>query len=333
MATRGSHPDRARRAILAVLPRAAGVGVPGEGQGLTVGGQELRVSWIGEGNLRDVRALLAGRDQMPDVAVARRMSPGARAALADAGIDWVDETGAAEIARGSIIVSRSVPPPKQARRPTRWTPSILGIAEALLCGVRATVAATQGATGLSTGSCTNALQLLTDLGLLAAKAERGRESARRIADRDALLDAYASAAEAQREDVSLQAGVSWSDPLEGLTVLGRKLNREKINWAATGAAAGAVIAPYLTALTSVAVYVDADTPAELEAVVRRAELRPIEGGRLTLSGFPTVTTARMAEDRDGLRTAPWPRVFVDLRRSGVRGEEAAEHLREVMHAG
>jgi hypothetical protein len=25
-------------------------------------------------------------------------------------------------------------------------------------------------------------------------------------------------------------------------------------------------------------------------------------------------------------------VFVDLRRSGVRGEEAAEHLREVIHA-
>lgn len=31
-----------------------------------------------------------------------------------------------------------------------------------------------------------------------------------------------------------------------------------------------------------------------------------------------------------LRAAPWPRVLVDLARLGVRGEEAAEHLREVV---
>lgn len=30
---------------------------------------------------------------------------------------------------------------------------------------------------------------------------------------------------------------------------------------------------------------------------------------------------------------PWPRVYVDLPAEGVRGEEAAEHLREVMHGG
>ncbi len=29
---------------------------------------------------------------------------------------------------------------------------------------------------------------------------------------------------------------------------------------------------------------------------------------------------------DGLRVAPWPRLVAELRRSGVRGEEAAEHV-------
>ena len=69
--------------------------------------------------------------------------------------------------------------------------------------------------------------------------------------------------------------------------------------------------------------------AELEAVAVRAGLRPIEGGRLTLFPLPTVTTRRHARKAGGLRVAPWSRVYADLRTSGVRGDEAAEHLREV----
>lgn len=54
-------------------------------------------------------------------------------------------------------------------------------------------------------------------------------------------------------------------------------------------------------------------------------------GRLRLAPFPTATTRQLATAADGLRVAPWPRLVVDLRRSGVRGEEAAEHLRETVH--
>jgi len=45
----------------------------------------------------------------------------------------------------------------------------------------------------------------------------------------------------------------------------------------------------------------------------------------------TVTGRRLATRVDGLMVAPWPRVFADVRTVGVRGEEAAEHLREAMH--
>ena len=327
-----NNPERAEQAVLAVLPRIAKVSTRSKASNLVVAGQELEIRWIGEGNLRDARALLDGRGRRPDVIAARRMSPGARAALADAGIGWVDETGAAEIAVGSIIVSRSGRPVVGAEKPVRWTPSVLAATEALLCGTRATVVATEEATGLSTGSCTNALRVLTDLGLLMAGAKRGRGSARRIPDYDALLDAYALAAEAQPKTVNLSVGVTWRDPLEGLAVLGKKWKRAAIDWAVTGAVAGSLIAPYLTAVTSAEVYIGGVTIAGLEAVAREAGLRPIEGGRLVLRSFPTVTTARLGETVEGLRVAPWPRVFVDLRRSGVRGEEAAEHLREVIHA-
>ena len=89
-----------------------------------------------------------------------------------------------------------------------------------------------------------------------------------------------------------------------------------------------VLAPHLATVTTGEVYVDRATIAGIEAAAARAGLHPIEGGRLTLRPFPTVTAKRLAETRGALRVAPWPRT--DLRTTGVRGEEAAEHLREVV---
>jgi len=46
------------------------------------------------------------------------------------------------------------------------------------------------------------------------------------------------------------------------------------------------------------------------------------------------TSGKISDDltikKEGLVFAPWPRVYTDLRQTGVRGEEAAEHLKEVM---
>jgi hypothetical protein len=67
------------------------------------------------------------------------------------------------------------------------------------------------------------------------------------------------------------------------------------------------------------------------SVARIAEIEPIEGGRLVLRPFPTATSRTQSTVEDGIRVAPWPRVFADVREVGVRGEEAAEHLREVTH--
>jgi hypothetical protein len=103
-----------------------------------------------------------------------------------------------------------------------------------------------------------------------------------------------------------------------------------IAWVATGAVASVLMAPLLTTVGSATVYLDATTTAALESVARRSELRPIEGGRLTIRPFPTTATRRLAQTIDGVRVAPWPRVYADLRVTGVRGDEAADHLREVM---
>lgn len=328
--TPAQHEHRAEEALRAVLPRAVRVRHPkaDDRADLIINGQPVEVKWAGEGQLGDVRPFIARRRGRPDVIVARRLSPGARAALAEAGIGWVDESGAAEIVIGSIVVSRSGVPDKRDHRLKGWTPAVLATAEAVLSGVKATAATVHDATGLSTGSCVNALRVLTDLGLLEASAARGRGSARRVPDPGRLLDAYALAAPPLVSDLRVEAGVTWRDPVEGVRTVAKRW-RAGVEYAATGMVAGEVLAPYLTNVAIAEVYVTAETIVGLEAAAADAGLKLIEGGRLVLRPFPTVAVNRLASEVDGLRVAPWPRVYVDLRGAGVRGEDAAEHLREV----
>ena len=324
---------RSETAVAAVLPPSVRIRrgyKDGQSVVLELNGEPVRVTWLGEGGLRQARELVDGRKDRPDLAAARLMSLTARDALSAAGIGWVDETGAAEIVRGSLIVSKDGRAPRFPRKPPHWTPAVLAIAEALLCGGRGTVGDMQEITALSAGSATNALRTLTDLGLLHTEARRGPNAARRIVDPDRLLDAYAAAAVALLPKISITVGVTWRDPVAGLTDTGRRWNLAGISWAATGTVAGSVLAPYLATVTTSAVYVEGKTSAWLERVAANAGLRPIEGGRLTLRPFPTVTTDRLATVKNGLRIVPWPRAYADLRVVGVRGEEAAEHLRETV---
>lgn len=326
-------PSRAEQAFLDVLPPAARMkeGTGPSGPDFILGNQEIEVKWIGEGNLGDVRRLLE-KGKRPNVVIARQMSPGARNALAQAGISWVDETGAAEVALGSIIVSKSGHAAQTKQINARWTPATLAVAESLLCGTKATVQSTQETTGLSTGSCANALNFLTDLELLEADAARGRRAGRRIRDQIKFLMAYAEAAEALNNESTLQIGVTWRDPVSALIKAGQEWTSRGVIWCATGAVGAAVMAPYLTTVGISEVYIDTSTVVGLEAAANELGLRPLKGGRLILRSMPTVSTPRLATEIEGLRVAPWPRIYVDLRNTGVRGEEAAEHLLEVINA-
>src|SRR5207249_2048755 len=131
-----------------------------------------------------------------------------RETLSKMGVGWVDELGAAEIAIGTLLVSRSGRP-APVKRIRGWTPSVLAVAEALLCDTAATVAATREVTGLSSGTCTNALRVLTEMKLLAAQTPRGRSSARHVVNMNGLLAAYASAAATAKPRASIAVGVTW----------------------------------------------------------------------------------------------------------------------------
>ena len=323
--------DRAVEAVLAVLPATAEPKVPASANGsvVSIGRQRLKPSWIGEGELRDARRYLASERGDLDVAVARQLSAGAIEALRDAGVGFVDETGVAEVAAGSVLVSRTGVRPKPEPHPRRWVGSVFSVTEALLCGVSATVHACAAATGLSVGSATNGLAALVEFGLLEVDEARGPRSGRRLDDPAGLLDAYQNAVATARAKPSITVGVPAEDLVGEVAGIGKLFDDAELDWAATGQVAAAVMAPHLSQVTTAEVYVDATNGFGLHRAAGTAGLRPIEGGRLTLRCFPTAATKAMATEAQDLRVAPWPRVFLDLAGTGVRGEEAAEHLREV----
>jgi hypothetical protein len=177
------------------------------------------------------------------------------------------------------------------------------------------------------------LRFLTEEGLLVADAARGRNSARRVRDPDLLLSAYADAVADAKPVWELRLGVLWRAPVEEALAVGRRWEAHGRGWAATGALAAAVLAPVQTEIAPLVLYVVAGSVSDLHVAAAEASLAEIDGGRLLLRAFGSPATARLSTLSDtGLSCAPWPRVFADVRATGVRGEDAAEHLRERMLA-
>jgi hypothetical protein len=329
-------PRRALDAMSAVLPSGLDIEVAGQ-QGrdllVQVAGQELRLRWLEVGWPRQIAEALREWPP-PDVIAAPRLSPGARELARSEGVGWLDETGAAEMHSGLLVVSRTGDRSAQPRARSAWRPATLAVCEVLLTGCPPTVSAVAGATGLAPSTAVEALQVLTRDGLLSAEVARGPRSRRSVADPDQLIDAYAAEAEQLRPPLSLRVGSLWRDPLAGITEAGRAWRAADVRWAVTSALSAAVLAPVLTLITPLEVYVSGRTHGDLRRAAGRAGLSEIEGGRLLLRPFPTPANGKVTtEIRPGVMSVLWPRAYADLRLAGVRGEDAAEHLREEMSDG
>jgi hypothetical protein len=325
--------DRAYYSLLAVLPRGARARITeheGSDTCVQVAEQSLRLRWLAAGWPRQVAEALRQHPR-PDVVVASRLSPGSRALAAREGVGWVDESGAAQISSGMLLIRVDGDPDLPANERASWRPATLAVCEALLGGCLATVSAVVAQTGLSMSTAATALKFLEGEGLLASTAARGPASRRMTIDRVALADAYADSAARLRPQACVRIGVLWRHPLAGVAEAGRAWQEEGLAWAVTSALSAAVLAPALTEVTPMEVYVSARTRAELRWAAGLAGLQEMEGGRLLLRPFPTTASAAMTtEISPGLQSVPWPRAFADLRAAGVRGEDAAEHLRAEM---
>lgn len=295
---------------------------------VNVAGTPLRVRFAGRGDFRGVQIALKARPR-PDVIVASRLSIAARQAIAKEGINWADERGAASIEAGSIVIVLSGQTPAVRQSSTDWTPAAIGIAEAILAGTTPTAEAVAATTGHSLSTAVRVLAFLVGRDLLRAPKARGPQSGRRIVDFDRLLDQYSEAAYRRRPKFELRCGLLWREPYTEIKQIGQKWTSMRVPWSVAGALAASILAPYLTQTPTGVVYVGASRELEIVQIARRAGLEVMEGGRLLLLPFPTLATKQLIQEKEGVWVTSWPRTYADLLNEGVRGEEAAEHLRGV----
>lgn len=296
------------------------------------------VGWAGEGWPSDVKRL-AHLVPAVDVVTAVQLSAGARRWLQQASLGWADEAGHADISMQSGLVIFRQPDAvlKNREPPMHWTRSTLAVAEAALSGIAPTVEGIEQATGLSRHATANALSRLEALGFLQRSgALRGPQSARRIINIRAFLDAYAKAAAEQRQRQSpVLVHRLWKrDALETLaTEIGPALTRANASWAATGAAASVLLAPYISDVTTLDLYIDADTLSDRTRLASLLEGRIVEKGhRIEVRAVPTAMTVK-GPMIDDIQVALPVRVYADLRASGGRWAEAGQHLRETLDVG
>lgn len=335
---------RTRKALTAVLPLGVAVDLrprrgqrPGFDAIVQTGKTRHRaiVGWAGEGWPADVERLVEQTSDI-QIAVARDLSIGARDWLSARNVGWVDEVGRANVSLASgLVVVREITDPPRPMATERWTRSSISVAETVLNGTEPTVTAIEHATGLSRGATANALALFERLRYLQREARHGPGSGRRVANLDALLDDYANAVAVENEKTSpLLLHRLWRDPLDALVdELAPALDRLDATWAATGAAAATLLAPYLTTFTIVELYVDGTTLSKRAVVSAALNAKPVASGhRIELRALPNRVTATGPSVR-GVRCALPARVYADLRAKGGRSAEAAQHLREVLGAG
>jgi hypothetical protein len=334
-----------RNALIAVLPNGIRVQVEPR-LSRTVPLFEVRVragsaehhfiaGWAGEGWPADVERLLILAPEL-EVAFGKRFSRGAKEKLSAEHRGWVDESGEANVnlKTGLVIVREGRTPQAASEMSVRWTATMLAAAEAALAGITPTVQAVEKATGMSRGAATNALFRLEKLNLVErTQGSRGPGSARHIVDPDALLDAYAIAAASLRiKKHVVRVHRLWNDPLLTFeTEIARTLDRTASAWAVSGGAASILLAPYLSDVTVVELYVDDDLFANRDQLAGALGGKAVDRGHvIEVRALPTRMSS-MGPILHGIHVALPARVYADLLAAGGRSEEAAQHLRETVN--
>lgn len=299
----------------------------------------LHPVWAGEGFPADIRLALrtvteADVDGTP-VIVARRLSPGSRALLAEHGISWADEAGGLDLTTGSILIRVHSPASLSDTAPTRFTSAAGATAEHLLR--RSTSGETRvppvsglaAAVGASPGAVSRALTYFDSHGWTAPTGPRRGPTARRdLVERGAMLDGW-GAWYAARPDVTVAAHALMGDPDTWLAdTLVTAWPRGA--WAVTGLVALQHRAPFATATNPVDLYLRGATfDQDLGDLMAAADLTPTDTGVRVRILRADRYTDRLLGPVDDVPLVSDIRLYGDLlRRGGVRGGEYAMHLRE-----
>jgi len=347
MTTRTQLATRVRRTLTSVLPPGVRVFVVPRADGsptfdvtVQTGAADHRflAGWAGKGWPADVEELVRASPGV-EIAVAAEFSHNARVLLDQRGIGWIDESGLASITRPSgLIISREpIRESVMSPSPIKWSRSTLAVAEAALSGVTPTVESIEEATGLSRHATAIGLAQLERLGLLARPtARRGPKSGRQIVDYADFLDNYSKVAIERR---SRQKVLRFHRLWEGNAVatlrteIAPALSTLEHHWAVTGTAASQLIAPYLSDVTTLDLYVDPELMSNTQELELRLGARIVQRGQvIEVRELPTLMSEK-GPVLDSISVALPVRVYADLLGIGGRSAEAAQHLREELHVG
>ena len=295
----------------------------------------LQVKWVGEGWPGDVRRLASQLGEpWPGnlVLVARRFSPGAIEWLSARDANWADDTGRARIVGpGGLVVIRDHDPQfERARRPFQWSPSARSVGELLLARPRPRIQvgdlAREG--GWSPAQVSNVLAEF-DRAAWTQKlgAQRGPGAWRILADADGLLSAWSAAIEEEPRKRRLGHRAT----RDAMTLLHDALApalQKTTKWALSGWAGAEVMAPLVTAVPTIHVYVAEDQFAgPLSEAMETAGVREVEEGARVVFNSADKRILALVERHGGLPVVSSPRLYADLSALGGRGHDAAEHVK------
>jgi len=262
----------------------------------------------------------------PLLVVAGRTTADARALLRDHGVGIVDGQGNAHIELPGVVIHVTGDDTRPARRPpTRLTGKAGVVAQALLLDPERAwgVSALAEVARVSTGLVHRVLTRLETETLVQSHG-KGPARVRVVREPAGLLDLWAE--EQQDAPTRLPAyrlGQTTEqvarEVLDGLTDAG-------IEHALTGAAAAATLAPFVTAIPVVEVWVEATASDAMLLNATDAE-EVTSGHNLVFLQAKDDLPLRFATTTGTTRTVNPFRLYVDLRRDPRRGAEQAKRLR------
>lgn len=258
--------------------------------------------------------------------IAGETTTDAREILEEHGIAVIDGLGNAHIELPGLmfhIEGRGRQQPHQG--PTRLRGKAGMAAQALLLNPNRdwTVQDLAQEAGIAAGLAHRVLARLEKEGLVAVEGT-GPRRVRRVTNPTALLDLWAE--EQVDKPVRTTGHLLAQTPQQLIERLGANLGRAGIDYALTGPAGASLVAPFVTAIPVVDVWVTATAaPEELH---RGAATDPVtEGQNVVFLQAKDDSPLTFREEMNDVWVANRFRLYADLRRDPRRGREQAEHLR------
>jgi hypothetical protein len=293
------------------------------------------------------------------VIVARHMSPGARKLLRQARLSWADEHGDAWIQAPPALVISVGQNPTAASALTRsagtvvgafkWSAGTSAVAEAILAGAAGEhltihdvsvdpglqafripgIRALEARSGVSHAHVSRSLAQFDDVGwTIKTGGRRGKTAGRLLVQASQMLSSWARHHSLQQIPTLRTHALFRSARAFAHDTLTRVLPAHQ--WCLTGWLAADLLAPLATEVPTVSCYVTPDVYDRLPQTLQGTELVRVEiGARVLFHPAADAVLRQAVPTAVGLSASPI-RVYADLLDAGVRGEDAAQHLRETL---